>query len=111
MYRYKAIIKTDMDLRVRLDAEGRQTAPCPFCKSVFIRPEAMGTIFYMRCQDCSAQGPPISDYNDPVGLNETSWEFALKRCHDKWNGTKWIPSAEEIINVMSEVRKKASEGL
>lgn len=74
------------DLAEWLEAEQRETKPCPFCNGTYIEINCNQTMFYMDCIECGARGPTVWDDDDPAGLNETSWIYALKVCHDKWNG-------------------------
>lgn len=78
---------SSMQIRTRLQQEKRTTAKCPFCSSFRIRPVNSGVSFFMECQTCFATGPSVRDYDDPNGLNESSWTYALKVCHDRWNGS------------------------
>lgn len=88
MYRLGDMIVTSYQIKKRLEQEKRYTTPCPFCKGRKIQPNNVGAIFFMECQGCGTCGPVVSDYHDPNGLSETSWTYALKVCHDKWNGAK-----------------------
>lgn len=91
MYTLGTINITLAQLNKRLEQEQRQTKPCPFCKRKSILPVSVGCEFFMECTNCRACGPVITDYSDPAGLNETSWVYALKVCHDRWN------SCSEVI--------------
>lgn len=88
MYIFKTVTITLNQLNDSLKQEQRHTELCPFCKRTSIFPANEGCEFFMECTDCVAAGPRIRDYADPVGLNETSCIYALKVCHDRWNGSK-----------------------
>ena len=85
MYYFDGQKITSRQIILRLAKEKRHTCPCPFCKSSNIVPANMSAMFMMECRDCGATGPVVGDYSDPGGLSETSWIYALKKCHDLWN--------------------------
>ncbi len=88
MYRFGALTISYFQIVKRLEQEKRRTTPCPFCNGRKIIPQVEGVNFYMLCSGCGAQGPSVRDHDDPAGLNLTSWIYALKVCHDRWNGAK-----------------------
>lgn len=83
---YDVIEISHQTIKTRLAQEGRLTKSCPYCEGVNIDPVSKYNAFYMECQDCLACGPWVWDYSDPAGLNPTSWIYALKVSHDRWNG-------------------------
>lgn len=86
MYRLGELVITNYQILERLKQERRATKPCPFCNSKNIRVLVTGCSFSMECMGCGCLGPQVADYKDPAGLNVHSWVYALKVCHDCWNG-------------------------
>lgn len=95
MYTYNGVTIPSFQIYERLRQEKRRTKPCPFCLSKQIHPAVFGAMFFMECRGCGATGPCVADYHDPLGLNVTSWIYALKMCHDRWNG--WETKKPKIV--------------
>lgn len=86
MYTFGDLVITNFKINEKLKQEKRATELCPFCKSQNIRVLVTGCSFSMECLGCGCSGPKVADYKDPNGLNINSWIYALKKCHNLWNG-------------------------
>lgn len=82
------VVQTIQAMRLRLEQEGRRTDPCPKCNGTKIELHYENIDFFMACMnpDCHYEGRHWRDYDCPAYPHVSSWVYAVKRCHDSWNG-------------------------